>query len=395
MASSEQTPSFRKRARVKIGQIQGTRPSLYNNQLLVSTGIPSLDSFIGGGLAVGTVLLLEEDIYGTYTRLMLKYYLAEAVLTKQSIFISSADESTEKLLKELPASVDSETQSSHPVSSSNINAETTTADKDDKMKIAWRYQNQKKVQGPPSISQFGHYYDLTRTMDPSLLDPDLISHGPSIDLDSSSSASESPPHMNKHYQKLLMSIRDKIRQGGFSTSHQAEKRSILRIGIHSLGSSLWDDDCDATSDETRASSASLMLFLLALRAELRSALATALITVPAHLFQDRAVVQRIERLCDTVVRIESFAGSEKEKNPVFKDYHGLVYVIQIPRLNSLVPAQLETPDLAFKLRRKKFTIERLHLPPELSSSTEFGGGVDIARGSACGSSSSSSSKLAF
>ena len=30
---------------------------------------------------------------------MLKYYLAEAVLTKQSIFISSADESTEKLLK--------------------------------------------------------------------------------------------------------------------------------------------------------------------------------------------------------------------------------------------------------------------------------------------------------
>ena len=44
--------------------------------------------------------------------------------------------------------------------------------------------------------------------------------------------------------------------------------------------------------------------------------------VVVFLFQDKAVVQRLERLCDTVVRIESFAGSEKEKNPVFKDYHG-------------------------------------------------------------------------
>ncbi|RUS71919.1 hypothetical protein EGW08_020312 [Elysia chlorotica] len=394
MASGEQTSSFRKKARVKIGQIQGTRPSLYNNQLLISTGIPSLDSFIGGGLAVGTVLLLEEDVYGTYTRLMLKYYLAEAVLTKQSIFIASADENTEKLIKELPASVNSDTQTAHPASSSNVSPETSAAgDKDEKMKIAWRYQNQRRVQAPPSISQFGHYYDLTRTMDPGLLDPNLIFHSRFIDRDSSPSPSHCPAHMNQHYQKLLLDIRDRIRQGGFSTSHQAEKRSILRIGIHSLGSPLWDDDCSTANDEGGAASVSLMLFLLALRAELRSALASAMITVPSHLFQDKAVVQRIERLCDTVVKIESFAGSEKEKNPVFKDYHGLVHVIQIPRLNSLVPAQLETPDLAFKLRRKKFTIERLHLPPELSFS-EFGGGGDSTKGSACGS-SSSSSKLDF
>lgn len=39
--------SFHKKAKIKIGQILGTRPSLYNNQLLISSGIPSLDNVIG------------------------------------------------------------------------------------------------------------------------------------------------------------------------------------------------------------------------------------------------------------------------------------------------------------------------------------------------------------
>ena len=39
--------SFQKKSRVKGYQIPGTRPSLHNNQLLVSTGIPSLDNVLG------------------------------------------------------------------------------------------------------------------------------------------------------------------------------------------------------------------------------------------------------------------------------------------------------------------------------------------------------------
>jgi hypothetical protein len=30
----------------------------------------------------------------------------------------------------------------------------------------------------------------------------------------------------------------------------------------------------------------------------------------------------LERLCDAVVRLEAFAGSVKEQNPLYKDYHG-------------------------------------------------------------------------
>lgn len=41
------TTSFQKKARVKINQIAGTKPSLFNNQLLISSGVPSLDNIIG------------------------------------------------------------------------------------------------------------------------------------------------------------------------------------------------------------------------------------------------------------------------------------------------------------------------------------------------------------
>ena len=33
-------------------------------------------------------------------------------------------------------------------------------------------------------------------------------------------------------------------------------------------------------------------------------------------------VRRLERLCDCVIRLESFAGSVKEQNPLYKEYHG-------------------------------------------------------------------------
>ncbi|CAG5116222.1 unnamed protein product [Candidula unifasciata] len=364
--SSLSTTSFRKKARVKIGQILGTKPSLYNNQLLISTGIPSLDHVIGGGLAVGTVLLVEEDTYGSYAKLMLKYYVAEAVMTKQSVFLCSADGSVRQLVKELPAAVDevysqaaTKMTSSpvpsvgHPPTSKQVTGDpsSTATSTDEKMKIAWRYQNSPKVQVVPSAgTQFGHYYDLTKTMNADIVDRSDITYGSPVEVGQMS--------MNPHYCQLLQEIKNKIEAGCFGTGQEVDKRSVLRIGIHSLGSPLWGENGGACSKGENLDP-SLPLFLLALRGVLRTAFATAMITMPTHLFSERVFIHRVQRLADTVIRLDSFAGSDKEKNAVFKEYHGLLHLLQLPRLNSLVPAQPETSDLAFKLRRKKFTIELL------------------------------------
>lgn len=39
-------------------------------------------------------------------------------------------------------------------------------------------------------------------------------------------------------------------------------------------------------------------------------------------FQDCAFTETIEHLSDTVVKLEAFAGSDKEQNPAYKEYHG-------------------------------------------------------------------------
>lgn len=83
------------------------------------------------------------------------------------------------------------------------------------------------------------------------------------------------------------------------------------------------------------------------------------------IFQDNHLIHRIRSLVDFAIELESFAGSDKETNLIYKEYHGLFYVRKIMALNTLAAYAPETHDLAFKLRRKKFVIEKLHLPPEL------------------------------
>ena len=51
--TNKMTTSFKKRSRAKVLQVSGAKPSLYNNQLLISTGIPSLDQVLGNAAISG------------------------------------------------------------------------------------------------------------------------------------------------------------------------------------------------------------------------------------------------------------------------------------------------------------------------------------------------------
>ncbi|XP_068117226.1 elongator complex protein 4 [Hyperolius riggenbachi] len=366
--------SFRRKVRGKISAIRGTRPSVQNGQLLVSSGVSSLDHLLGGGLAVGTLLIIEEDTYSTYSNLLLKYFLAEGVVSGHEVFIASASDNPQTLLKDLPAPL---TDDLPKQDLRKVEAEAPGAE-GDSMKIAWRYQNLPKVESIPlSSSRFGHYYDISKTMSPDMLQsakthnfylPQII---PMEGMHSSSGK------MTCDYSQLLQAIRLAVHQGGFdgSTPQKGEK-NILRIGIHSLGSVLWGDDI--CSDERPHNVHSLTRFLYALRGLLRSSLSVCLITLPAHLIQNKAIMVRVRNLSDTVVGLESFIGSERESNPLYRDYHGLLHVHKIPRLNSLICDETDTKDLAFKLKRKLFSVERLHLPPDLSDTVSRSSKQDLA-----------------
>ncbi|XP_051820723.1 elongator complex protein 4 [Antechinus flavipes] len=347
---------------VRWRSIAGTRPSVRNGQLLVSAGLPALDQLLGGGLAVGTLLLIEEDKYNIYSNLLFKYFLAEGIVCGHTLLLASAKEDPDDILQELPEPLHDDKYKKELDEVSNHKSQ---GEPDISMKIAWRYQNLPKMEaGPGSSSRFGHYYDVSKRMSQEMIHSAKC-HRFFLPEEIASLPNGESCALTHGYMKLLHSIQRIVSEEGFDGScPQKKQKNILRIGIQSLGSALWGDDiCCADTPEHLHS---LTRFLYVLRGLLRMSLSTCIITVPSHLIQNKAITARIRNLSDTVVGLESFLGGEKEANSLYKDFHGLIHIHQIPRLNSLIGDVSDTKDLAFKLQRKVFTIERLHLPPDLS-----------------------------
>ncbi|XP_029770651.1 elongator complex protein 4 isoform X1 [Suricata suricatta] len=368
----------------RLVSIPGTRPSVRNGQLLVSTGLPALDQLLGGGLAVGTVLLIEEDKYNIYSSLLFKYFLAEGIINGHTLLVASAKEDPADILQELPAPLlDDNGKKDFDEDMRNIK----TSDSNIKMKIAWRYQLLPQMEaGPVSSSRFGHYYDASKKMPQELIEASKW-HGFFSPEKSSSTLNIEPCSLTHGYIKLLQFIQNIIYEEGFDGSNpQRKQENILRIGIQNLGSPLWGDDvcCTENCDDSH----SLTKFLYVLRGLLRTSLSACIITMPTHLIQNKAIIARVTNLSDTVVGLESFIGSDRETNPLYKDYHGLIHIRQIPRLNNLIYDVSNVKDLAFKLKRKLFTIEMsklrdlgrlVHLPLLPSRDSTYGGHSDDAR----------------
>ncbi|XP_030416109.1 elongator complex protein 4 isoform X4 [Gopherus evgoodei] len=353
---SDGATSFQRKvpASSRLATIAGTRPSVRHGQLLLSSGLPSLDCVLGGGLAVGTLLLIEEDKYSIYSNLLFKYFLAEGIVCGHNLFVASAKEDPADILKELPAPLFDDAHKNQ------VNEKETAIkskqESQESMKIAWRYQNLPRIEVSPAASaRIGHYYDVSKMVSPELLQstkwhrfflPEEMSLHPEIKT----------CNMTCGYTRLLQSIQRIIYREGFDGSYpQKKQKNILRIGIQSLGSVLWGDDICCTDNPEDIYS--LTKFLYVLRGLLRMSLSACIITVPAHLIQNKAIMERVTNLSDTVVGLESFIGSERETNPLYKDYQGLIHVHKIPRLNSLICDVSGTKDLAFRLKRKLFTIE--------------------------------------
>jgi elongator complex protein 4 len=104
--------SFQKKGAPKFPNILGTKPSLYNYQLLSSTGVPALDNLLGGGLPVGTLILIEDhprpegedetDIGSDYSTVLLKYFMCEGAAHQHSLFFGSCCEKPERFFSNLP-----------------------------------------------------------------------------------------------------------------------------------------------------------------------------------------------------------------------------------------------------------------------------------------------------
>lgn len=70
------------------------------------------------------------------------------------------------------------------------------------------------------------------------------------------------------------------------------------------------------------------------------------------------------------MRLQAFHGTDLENNATLSDYHGFFHVTKLAAINTLVSKHPGSVEYAFKLRKKKFSIETVHLPPDIQEANE-------------------------
>lgn len=219
-----------------------------------------------------TYLLTEQDTFDHHAKIVLRYFMAEGVVTSQSLLIASQDVEPVQFMSELPAVVEDTEHHEEPESKT-----------DELMKIAWRYQNMKAVDTSLAGGQsFGHFYDLTQTIDSDLLKAASIKQWHECDP-----RKQSDMFTNPAYCDLLACIQDTLSDGQYLLSDNPSERKILRIALHSLGSRLW------LSDTEDASNHDLFKFLYCFRALLRNSYAVGVVTVPVNNFDDASSFRNV------------------------------------------------------------------------------------------------------
>ena len=404
-----------------------TKLSTFNAQLLTSTGTPALDDLLGGGLPIGSILMVREDKTGFYARLMAKYVLAQGLLAQGSghhvAVLGGIGQGDDGLLNGLMARAATESQNSHQQSDTHDSVrdeesrQSQMAAQDGKMKIAWRYQNQKRVDSNVDASTIGgtrrseSSFQSVRSGIPTQLGSLVIgaprSGGGSISTPSNGTSyvmGQKPKKQpgvaqpseeycavfdlqaqvkkqdletsrihyldaasDRNYAKLFKEI-DVLVHTQFSTSNDIPlaNRKVLRIVLDSLGAIDWNSPHDVRQ---------LCQFLHSLRGLLRYSFATCFITLPAYLYSPVSLA-KITHLVDACIALESYYTTDT--GYFAKEYHGVLDVIKVPRLNHMMTPnhqylKMSGNDgrLAFKCRRRKLCFETMHLPPEL--------GEDVSR----------------
>lgn len=103
---------------------------------LISTGIPSLDDILGGGLPLSCSLVLTApDLHSQYSELVQKYFVAQGLASQQHVCVVGS------------ASWVGECMWLPPTPGSNAkDADDEPGPSADKITIAWRYEQMKPFQ---------------------------------------------------------------------------------------------------------------------------------------------------------------------------------------------------------------------------------------------------------
>eukprot|EP01095_Lingulamoeba_sp_RSL-Kostka_P011442 TRINITY_DN433_c0_g1_i1.p1 TRINITY_DN433_c0_g1~~TRINITY_DN433_c0_g1_i1.p1 ORF type:complete len:444 (+),score=147.63 TRINITY_DN433_c0_g1_i1:292-1623(+) len=344
-------------------QSVGTKISVIGKREVVSSGHAMIDEILGGGIGIGHLNMIQEDINSRHYLSLLKLFISQGLCLPephQSVLILSGNP---KELFPLPKPL------RHSLKSRNNNNNSNEVDEEEneedepkkKLKIAWRYDVSDNKSSSSSLKNanfrnvfdFHKHFELTENQSNSLNIIDIseisIKHSSSLNF----------------YKELLTIINQHIQKN-------QEENKVLRIILHSIGSPLWKSNQTIISQQQEEKI--ILRFLYSIKGLIRNRKASCLFSISGHL-HSIAFITKIKHLGDFVSAFESFKGA---KNTVvgaaFKDYTGLYKVYKLPRINTLTSNDPDTLEFVFSRKRHKFVIEVFSLPPETTRTTESKGG---------------------
>ena len=226
-------------ARTQAASLPGTRVSSYNSSVLISSGIASLDDILGGGIPIGSILLLEEDKDTSYAKLVLRYFVAQGLCCpgqRNLLVAHGLDQKPDEIIAKLPYSEDASSAAAKGSSAAATSSQTDDEDESaggagEAMKIAFRYDNLKKFEtsvSTPATSlassgaevPYCSTFDLTKTLE---LRDEHRSRLHTLDPDGSAAP----------YSDILDAVRKALQtrwvpRAGFDEHGNVPKRTIIQ-----------------------------------------------------------------------------------------------------------------------------------------------------------------------
>jgi len=313
-------------------QLIGARLSPHHLVKCISSGVPSIDALLlGGGVPLGYSVTVVSDQPRTYSTVLHKFFASEGIESGHVVIV--AGKGARLLASDLPTSTDQQEKS---------------AVHDQKLKIAWAYQNQPQVANEPKTggaTRFGHYWDIAVTRDYETIKDNLVLIEPT-DFDKAED-------FERAVLEAVKMAKDKF------------PNRVIRLNMLDCGDIMW------TKNEK----------LTRLLLRLRSITADSNVVTLATCAPSLSPV--MVPFSDVAFSLENFIVKQ---SPFQGTYDGLLELSKLIQVG-LRPFQPKVSQFGFKLKRKKFFVEALHLPPDFEEVKSSG--CSSSSTSACSSSSSS------
>lgn len=331
---------------------------------LISTGIPSLDDILGGGLPLSCSLaLLAPDNHSAYGELVQKYFVSQGIACGQQVCI--VDDDGLLLARGCMWTSVGSSASSPPVN--NDEDDGKSAQSDERIKIAWRYEKMKMFQTTvPSCNSskddYCHTFDLSSRIPESVVQ-DACDTNRLVILG---------VHADHDVKVSMTGLLGKI-QDILSVSSET---GLMRLCIPSLGSVQWGD----------VEPADVLYFLYSLRRLLRQyPHACASVGLAPHICSEawggHGWIHKVGWLTDAAISMSGF-GANPSLVGLFPSHHGLVQIHKLPAPHTILPASDKYStlrglsssaganagsgenNLAFRCTRKRLILETIHLDVE-------------------------------